>query len=214
MPYRKTYRRKNRRYRRRPVRQVARYEARKAIMRAIETKMYDSTYSTSVDNTTGVVYSLFYDPSAATTIQQGVNDNNYIGQKIKPTHIQIKWQSTVADSANLLRILVVQTKGLFTPTLAQLLQNNGTIQTPLSSYNQDNDSKFIVLASRLVCMDAYNTTRCGILNIKSKKVRPVIFANSTGGVESANIFLALVSDSGAVSHPTFTYYCRVSFKDA
>lgn len=211
MPFRRRGRRRNHK-RPKNIRAIARAEARKTVQKTVETKMYDSLHSGSIDYTTGVVYSVWQDPSTPGTIQQGTNDNEYIGQKVQAAHITIKYQLIVADATNLIRLIVLQTKGLFVPTMATVLQNNGTTSTPLSPYNQDNDSKFKVLASRLISLDTYNSVRAGTIVLR--KFRPTYFANATGGVESNNIYICAISDSGAVSHPTIQYNIRTRYRDA
>lgn len=221
MPYRRSYRKK-RVFRRRKgnggMRRIARSEARKQINRSIESKVFDGAIASTGIDYSGSIYNLLSDPSGGTTITQGVTENQYIGTKINPTYLHIKYQWQGSDTFNMVRLMVVQVKGLFVPTAADILQSVGNVRAPLSSLDLDADDRYRVLYDRISQLEVGNGAGRGAIvgkvRISGRKLRRVVFSDGAGVYEANGIYLLVITDSGVASHPLLQAYWRNHFKDA
>lgn len=208
---RKTYRRKGNT----KMRAVARQEAKKVVAKAIESKSWDGVLTATGIDYGGAVYNLFANPAGATVIAQGLTDESYIGNWVKPTYIMLRGQWAYVDPWNLVRLVVVQVKGGGTPTAANLWQSVSNIRAPLSPLDRDYDQTYTVLADRSAVVDNANRYLWHFkIKISGKKLRKVFFNDAAGTVEANGIYVLLISDSGVSSHPEASLEWRVHYKDA
>lgn len=190
------------------IRLIVQQEARKASKKK-ESKMFDLAITAVSVTFDGVVYNL------TNGITQGSGDTNYIGSTINPTTLRIRWNATAADATQMFRVIVLQTIGGGTPTAATTLQSVGNIRAPFSPYERAYMNTFKVLSDELYSM-VLNTEAgqiVGDIRIRFNKLRPLSFTNASGTVEDNGIYLILISDSSASTHPVFQAYSRLYFKD-
>lgn len=211
MPYQRKRTYKKRTAARRPaVRKVVKAE----LYKQIETKYWDGAIETNTLSSSGLAYYLLSDPNPVTTISQGANGDNYVGNKMKPTHITIRGRLTAADSYNVCRFVVLQVKGVFVPTGSSIFQNTYALSAPLLSLNRDYNDRYRVLADRMITVDATDTSKQFKIMIPGKRLYPVSFSDANGTAENGGLYIVMVSDSSAVSHPSFGLAWRVFYKDA
>lgn len=198
------------------VHKVARLEAKKVIKKTIETKMFDgaTTTSTTVDYS-GVVFPMLADPSGSVTIQGGISDNQYIGTKITLSGIRLRYAVTVADTYNMVRIIVIQTKGGYIPSSgADILQSVSNIRAPLSDFEIDYENRYTVLYDKLLDLaNVGDNIKTRTVWISGKKLRRVTFVDMAGTVEDGGIYMLAISDSSS-GNPGFLAYWRDHYKDA
>lgn len=217
MPYRRTYRRGRKPMRRKyptSTRKIARREAKKVVNRAIESKTFDGAHVAGQIDFSGGVTNLLSDPSGGVTITQGVGESQYVGTAIKPTYIKISFNWTLADTTNMVRVVVVQSRGLLVPTMADILQSVGNVRAPLSDYDIDFNDRYNVLADRCYSLDQTNKTQViGKIKVSAAKLRRIKFSDTAGTYEAGGIYFGYITDSAAVSHPILQAYWRVHYKD-
>jgi len=159
---------------------------------------------------------------------QGTSDpdttytNNRIGDKISWNSLTIRGSIVGADDWNVVRIMLVQWKedDQSDPiTFGNVLED--TTRPWKSAYNHDYGFKFSVLYDRRFRV-ANNTAGQGnnLVNFMiRKKPRGRFMARTIKYVGSTvygrgKLFLMMVTDSTAGSHPSIDYYSRLSYTDA
>jgi len=195
---------------------VARYEAKKVVNRTVESKMWDGATARAVDYT-GSVFRAFTNPSTAVTIAQGTGDDAYIGSKVKVMYLTGHFQWVVGDTTNVATLIVFQDKGSFAPAdMTNVFQTIATSTAPLSFPNRAFNDRFRILYRKTIALNSVGTSnRIMTVKLKPNKFRyPVCFSNTTGTAESGDIYFGVISDSAAVTHPTFDGQWRVYYKDA
>lgn len=200
------------------VRKVARQEAKRAIRIGVEHKYYDSTsVAAGIDYSgTSAVYNLTYNPLTATYLDQGTDDVQYIGKKIRPIGLSIRGLITRADTYNVMRCIILQCKTNNVPTLAGILQSVGNIRAPFSPYERQYNDQWVILYDKTYLLDtASNDARVFRIFIPARKLRMISFQNAAGTpIEKGSLYMCWISDSSAVTHPSMEYYSRLTFTDA
>lgn len=156
-----------------------------------------------------------------TSISQGQTDITRVGDKATLTSLNLKYQITGGDATNLLRVIVYQwhpNSTLAAPTAANVMQyfNIGDNREVLSPYTHDYKGQFTILFDRLHSTTLVGSNQAiswqGYVSLRRARKQLEFTA---GGQEAANhIYLLVLGDSTAVTHPTFTYLARVMFTDA
>lgn len=214
--YRKTYQKKS------GMEKAARKAVKQAIHAEIEDKIWDGSVALAGANVdyTGVVYGMFSDVPTASTIVQGANISQYIGQKVTPTSIEIRycWINTLADTTNLCTVIVFQSIGSFAPTggvMTNVLQSTANFSAPLSPLDLSYDNRFRVLYRKVVDLsqsgqDIVQHT----VFIKRKNLRQVHFSDGAGSYESQGLYIGFISDSSVAVHPLVRCQWRIRYEDA
>ena len=116
------------------------------------------------------------------------------------------------DNTNIVRVLILQAKGLFVPLgIPNIFQNAGL--GTLSALNKAFNDRFMVLYDKVHTLSAQgNPNHAFKLYVKPKSI--VTFSDGLGTTESGALYMILVSDSGAIVHPTVSAYWRNYYKDA
>lgn len=217
--YRKTYRKRTTR-RKTAVRSIARREAIKVVNRSEETKVIDGNYFQGPVSYSGSLISLHgsYTPGTFSfnPIVQGSDSGQYSGRSLTPKYLVIRYQLQVADTTNLLSILLMQAKGNWVNqgNMVNILQITNSIMAPLSPLNTAYNDRLRILARKQHQLDPDTTIRNGIIKVSYKKLRKLMFSDASGTVETGQLMLGVVSDSAAINHPTITAVWRFYYKDA
>lgn len=210
------------------MKRIAGSAARKAVNKQIESKIWDGYIQAdslfSAIPATGHVYLMTFDYStgAGVSIEQGTNQNEYIGFEIKPSYLMIRWavnlsEEVASDNFNSVTVIVFQSKGSFAPTgsnMDNVFQLTNDISAPFSPTDRLFDERFNVLYRKTVSVDAYNYIRTGKAKIGYNKLKRIKFSNETGTIQDGQLYMGAVSDSTAGPHPKFRAYWRMHFKDA
>lgn len=196
-------------------RKIARQEASKAIKRQIETKSYTGfSLNSNAPDYSGTFWSMYTNPFAGTSITRGTGEFNYVGGKIKPIRISMKYNIVNADNTNMVRITVIQMRGASTITSASDVYTSVlSIHAPLSPISVQYNDTYNVLYDRLFNTDTTKVSLSGSINIPGKKLKRTSF-DSNGLVESGDIYVFMISDSALVVNPTVLLSHRIYFKDA
>jgi len=196
----------------------------KIVQRQAELKFFYFNQAATAVSTTIVMTGLPFD------VLQGTADTNRIGDALTwRGWIDLRYQWIIADTANLVRLMVVQWKAQSTgtpfPTYADvLLTGPSGGYDVFSQYNHDNRHNYVILFDRthkLIGNSAAATTpntsvsevfrHVKVPLTKAKKVAQFIGGGSQG---TNRLFLIYMSDSAAATHPTLTYTTKVCFADS
>lgn len=212
---------------RRPVpaktkRQIRR-EVKSQVMKNIESKNYDSDIVWPVIDWVG------FGSTVTSAITQGPADNQYIGNKITPTHLTVRGllarnDITAAQPLGVLnavqmRMIIIQHRTNVVPTSSQLLQAFGSNSVPISPINVDHDNQFRVLIDRLWTLN-YGHSQAVSFKVKigMKKLQKIWFSDAVGTLERGLIRIYFFSNVNpaiaAADQPSAHTYSRLFFKDA
>lgn len=202
------------------TRRIARQEVKKEVGRYIETKYVDS-YATGAVTAIPAVGTLFsvhgtYASGSFVPIVQGLDNGQYIGTKINPRYLKVRYAMDVADTSNVVSMVVIQSKGLWgnNGDMTNVYEVTGTVNAPFSAVSTEFADRFRVLYRREIVLDTDDPTKIGSIKIGPKKLRKMTFTAGTGSVESGHIMVGFISDSTAVTHPAVRLSWRFYYKDA
>lgn len=144
--------------------------------------------------------------------------------KVELKQLQFRWHANVADSTNKLRIIVFQWKPdtvIDAPSsVNEILEvNGGSVTGDPYVFDKAQRSKFNVLYDREMFMNTTDRSYLGghvvINNTKrSKMLNYVHYTSVTANTGKNHLYMMLLSDSGATSHPGYTFNGVVTFYDA
>jgi hypothetical protein len=169
-----------------------------------EEKNWPLTMSNTIAYT-GAMYGL-------TDVPQGDTDEARDGDSLNKEHILVKYSVICADATNLMRVLVFSWGLTSTPVPGDVFSILGNAQAPFSYTVQDNKQLLHVYYDRLHCLSlASNVSECGTIDIPVKGKIQFNTGTTTG---SNKIFICLLSDSAAATHPTFQGVSIFKFRDS
>lgn len=200
---------------------IARKVTKQALKKNIEAKFFDAKLAlagAAVDYN-GLLYNAFIDVPSASTIVQGTDDHQYIGAKIRPTGLTLRWAASndLADANNIVSCVILQGIGAFTPAanMANIYQSTGNVSAPLSPFDEDYNNRFRVLYRKEVALSQTGDNAVvHSVHLSFKKFAPVIFNDGLGAIESQPLMIGWISDSSAVVHPVVRAQWRIHFQDA
>lgn len=203
---------RNRRVRGRKLNKRQLNQVKRIVHSSIEDKSLDVAVSTAaIDYTTGVIANL-----QTGLVRGNAEQSNYIGGKITPTKLMIRYQILGADTTNMVRIVVLQNKAnAGVPTAATVFESVSNIRAPLSAFEINFNDTYRVLYDRLhnLVLSGDTAQRTGMIRLFRKKLHPIIF-DATNALEAYGLWLVAISDSSAVTHPTLQLYSRLTYEDA
>ena len=214
MPY---YRRPYRRYPvRRPRPGYSRYRKKQFVKRVqhvitktAEKKFYPVSQLPTAVSEAGILWSL-------SSVPQGTTDVTREGDQLRLRSIEFNYQCIVADTTNTMRVIVFIYKPPAIPTVTDILQGPvSTAVAPLSPYNHDNRYNYQVLHDRLYQLDS--VTQLVTKKLKIWKIpnilRKVQYVAGSITLNMNGVYVLAISDSAAVTHPTFGFHSKVNFSD-
>jgi len=195
-----------------PLNQTQKKQVQRAITSNEEVKWVNVSGSSTAVPLTGVT-------SVLSIPAQGQTSTTRVGDKIKLIKCWIDWSLIVADSTNVVRVILWQYKEntvLQTPTLANILDigPSGAVPEVWSAYNDFRKDHFKILVDK-----SYDLNGVSVPFITRRWRVPITSLNkvqfNVGATTGYNhLCLSFISDSVAVSHPATTYMARTYFTDA
>lgn len=173
-----------------------------------ELKIHIVQSSASVDYNGTIVH--------LSAVPQGDADIARDGDRIYAALLSFRWYATVADTSNLLRVILFQwipDNASISPTVANVLQTVGTTNSPISYKSIDFVKDIKIMYDWTVKVDTYHLVKLPKpVMIKRFHDKQIQF---TGALTCTNGLYALfISDSAAVTHPTVNYYSTLRFTDS
>lgn len=203
---RKYYRRR-RRYKKRVTKTYKRYVKRQ-LSSAIETKISDVQIAAGTSVSSTMSFTLL------NGLTQGTNQSQRLGNEVTMIGFRIRGQFVVGDATNLVRMLIIMDKqsNNTTPAVTDIFQFS---LDPYSPINEDQRKRFQIVDDRSFDLST-SWQSCKHINFY-KRVPHKVYYNGTGAtisnIKKNSLYLCLISDSGAVSHPTFVADIRLYYKD-
>lgn len=158
---------------------------------------------TSVDFS-GAVYDL-------SLVPQGDTDSSRDGDQIEIESIDFAFNLATGDAQQLMRLLLFCWKPNNVPSVTSILLGTGSTEAPLQRYNTDQRQQYTVLHDELFNLNTVSTpTIARQVRLNARRYAQFI-AGSTAGTN--HIYVLIVSDSGAVTHPTIAYCSKLQYFD-
>lgn len=184
-----------------------------ALSRAIETKYW---YNTGTESPS-------YDGSLVgltNNISQGdAGVGTRDGDRFTPVYLHMKGHVTLADTTNLVRILIIRWREDYADltSVGQILETTGSTLAPTSMFVKEPDQRrrFEVVADRLFNLHTYEPVKTFDIRVSAKKLKSKPVQAIAGAAGGLNQLVGLViSDSAAVTHPSIDYEVVIKYKDA
>lgn len=176
-----------------------------------EHKFYQRHVAGSAISTTGAGEDL------SAHIVQGDTDSMREGDNLTLTKVRMFGTIEVADTTNLMRVILFRYKPVATPTWAELLEGGTPALADIyRPYRKDTASLFHICYDRVFTLSTVSKPQVSFQKIiYGKKLGKKKVSYNGGGTTGADhLWLFILSDSGAVSHPTITYNVTQYYTDS
>lgn len=168
-----------------------------------EKKFHDIIQNVQTVTNTGVIYAL------SATLARGTTSITRIGKEVQINSLLIRYALVHGDTLNQMRVTIFQYNRPGTPSISDIYQDTLTNEC-LSALNRDNGDFIVVLhdANYDMTQDAnpQQTTKKYI-----KLNNTIAQWNESDISDRGNIYMAVVSDSVAITHPTIEFNSRIRY---
>lgn len=203
------------RYRKKSTRELARKEDTKKIVKIakqVANKISQRDVELKYDNlnyTAGVSYT-WTQSNLSSDIGGGTTDITRIGDKITNKFIDVRWQWQAGDTRNVARMVFYVAREGATST--QPFETDSSVEAPMSHYTHDLKGKYKILYDKTLtlCQNGSNSQVTGFKRIPMYNMVTQYSAASTTVVKNC-VYMALVSDSAAITHPNPIIHVRMHY---
>lgn len=209
MVYKKKYRKRGMR-----VSKAVKAYVKSRFRREIENKQIDTTFDNQGTTLSGAISSLSHP-------DQGLNDNNRIGDVIRPMRLQIQYDMNLRTTATLpcmARVIFFQWKNNSTPTVSDILSYSGTVNIVNSPYNNDTKMNYRILNDRTYDLNTVSTEQIHYKkNIYRKKfLKQIQIPGTLGSSSGFNKLYVIWCDNtgGGTEGVLFSAVIRLFYEDA
>lgn len=141
---------------------------------------------------------------------RGSGESQYVGSQIIPLAVEVRGQSIVADTFNIMRVSLIQFVNFpqVTVGIGDVYQYPSIPSTPFTFKNKEN---IIVLRDEFYRQSQIEDYAYVFhWYVKKNKMLPIQFDGS-GAQTGGAMYMVAMSDSGAVSHPVLTFSLRLYY---
>lgn len=152
--------------------------------------------------------------------------DQFEGNTIRPQAITLKYYFHTNQIFNTVRLMVFQWFDSSTPAVSGVLQSTGvsslvtisptlTTNKPLMKVLYDCTHAIAPTASDATFTNvAHGITQPVTVYIPGKRLRPVKFNSTTTARQDGDLFILVISDDVAPTHPVINLYSRLTFSDS
>ncbi len=174
----------------------------------VEEKYIDYNFTSNPTQTGTVDY--------VSAIIQGTDVNQRLGDSIKLQHIEFNYGVTASGADAFVRVLLVRDmeNGGASPSVANILEVNGTAKTVFSSKNFLNRNRFAVLYDETTTLTALSDTRCSykVTIPIEKHVKYRGSSAAAGSAAEGSLYWITTTDLTTLQ-PAIPVYMRLTFTD-
>jgi len=140
--------------------------------------------------------------------------DQFDGSVLHPKSVTLHWQAVLADTTNMVRVVVVQAIRGALPSATNLFQSTANIRAPLTTFDRAYKSQVNILSDVVVQLNANDIALIQKVYIKGKNLNDVYWT-TTGALAliSGDIGLYYISDSAAATHPSLNYAVETTYTD-
>lgn len=181
----------------------------RALLSFNDVKTHNTNTTAPVSVLTGTpVYWIVTDPSI---LVQGVGQqNNYIGSRIRPVGLTVRYALTAGDAYNIMRVGVFQNLGPTTSSPGNYYEDPTRPLTPVKAYPA---YPYVCLSDQLysLALNSDTNTVTRKIFIPGSKLAPLAFIG--GGITTGEIVMVVLSDSAATPNPTIQIFTNLRYTD-
>lgn len=174
-------------------------------MKTLEHKYVVANFSATGVNTTGAITQL-------NNIPLGTTDSTRIGDKVKVTSINFRFNCIVGDTVNFIRIIFFQWHPGTNPGVSDVLLDPA--QPITSAYSHDSRVSFRILFDRVVALSSAGPAAKTVIVNWRRALRKCCYLAGSATSGQENLWVSYWSDSNAVPNPTLEMYALVNYVDA
>lgn len=181
----------------------------KRALKRDEEEKYAIVQGSYTVSTTPGIYSL-------ANTAQGSSGGTHVGDECRLKSIWFRWAMGVADVSNVMRVILFKWKpnlAFAAPSATNILKTVTVPNQITSCYQEDGEDQYQILYDKVQPLntvgDNYNPV--GLFTRKINVKQDFLTGSSNC---SNNIYLLLVSDSGAVTDPYIYFTSRIAFTDS
>jgi len=211
MPYKKGYKRsyaKKSTHVSKPMQKAIQKVVNSSLSKEQEEKYQVFYLATNVDYSGAIV--------DVTAISQGDADTNRNGDEIVPKLLSIRGTFVNADSSNAFRLIVFRYKNdtslTGNPSMTNILNLTASVTAPLQPYYHDARRTFSILHDSMYVTDTNNAIRKFNVRIPLGRKAVNFIAGNTTGINK--IYVGIISDSAASTHPAASLVCELRYTDS
>lgn len=148
-------------------------------------------------------------------VSAGTADGQRLKHQITLKSLHMNFVGTQADPTNVFRFIVFQYFDVDFPTTAKILQLTGSTNSWLSPYNFDNAKSFRILYDSVKLVNNVSKPQVSWNKyVKLSKARKDIEFSGTTTDGINKVYLLVLSDSTAVTHPAFYGVATLTYTDS
>lgn len=144
---------------------------------------------------------------------QGSSDTTRDGDAIVVKSIDLRFNVIGGDATNFTRFILFQWKPDTSPIVGDILLSSAGLAN-VSPYNHDNKQMFKILYDTSVATTLNGPNAVTRRKLVFKGFNKKLQWQGGGAVGTNLIYLLMISDSAAASHPQVTYTCYSTYTDA
>jgi len=185
----------------------SRSSVKKMIMSMIDTKNFDYEQNTTVPlSGSGLIH--------LSGISQGTAFNQRVGAQVDAIGLQISYLMTLADTTNVMRLVVFRVTGTQVPTAPEVIAfaSGGLGHIGNISFHNQKRLFRVLHDSGPICLNS--DTPQYACNVQIRKAMPMEFVSALTTDEKGGIYAIAYSDSLAAAHPILQLNTTVYYKDA
>lgn len=139
--------------------------------------------------------------------------NQYIGSKIKPIGLTVRFKLAAGDATNYVRVGIFQNQGSTTTSPGNYYETTTDPASPIKSYPSN---PFVCLYDKCISMVIGGDTQVMMwkVYIPAKRLMPVSFVTGGGAVTTGNLQVVALSDSAAAPNPVLSISSSLKYLDA
>lgn len=194
---------------------VTKKQVKNLIARSQEPKYFDQNQTASSVSTAGNVYGALVIPT------QGIGESQRVGDTLHIKELDIRLCLTAADSTQFLRVVIFQwqeNNSVNPPTIAKVFEQVATNPWAASlkmDYIESGTLKVIHDKLYSQCLNSDSAVISRRIKLTGKKLhKKKLEFDVTAVTGWDNYYIAAISDSVAVTHPTLAYCARATYMDS
>lgn len=143
--------------------------------------------------------------------------NSFSGDSIQALSFQMRYGWQIADSYNYCRVILFQWNSASAPSVDAILDTTGSLldtgAAPFAEKQWDERKSFKIFYDRVHLLDASHPESFEKVYVRLPSAKPTQFLYGSDVVQSGGIYLILLTDSTATSHPSIKYAAQLVYTD-
>lgn len=157
------------------------------------------------------IYHLITDPAI---LVPGTSQlNQYIGSKIRPIGLTVRFRLAAGDATNFVRIGIFQSNGPAVVSAGNYYETTTDPSSPIKSYPSN---PFVCLYDECISQVIGDATQVKFwkVYIPPKRLMPIAMITGGGTITTGSIICVALSDSAASPNPVLSIYSSLKYLDA